>query len=58
MLGESLRFFGLGVRRRDGLVLEEVADEVAQEGLPVRGGAGELAEGFMAAHCFCRWVGE
>ena len=39
LLGEPLRLFGFGPGRLDGFVGEERGDKVAEEGLPVGGGA-------------------
>ncbi len=42
-LGQPLRFFGFGPGRLDGFVGDERGDEVAEEGLPVGGGAVQMA---------------
>ena len=62
MLGEGLGFFGFGPGGADGGVREEGGDEVAEEGLPVRGGAVEVPvfEGAAGHGCgagVCRLVG-
>lgn len=44
LLGQSLRLLGLGPCGCDGFMLEERGDEVAEEGLSVRGLAAQMAE--------------
>jgi hypothetical protein len=45
LLGEGLRFFGFGPRRRERLAREEGVDEVAEELPPLLGVAAEFAVG-------------
>ena len=54
--GEALRLFGFVPGRLDGFVRDERGDEVAEEGLPVRGGAVQVPvfQG-AAGHCDMRW---
>ena len=42
LLGQPLRLFGLVPGRLDGFVRDERGDEVAEEGLPVGGGAVQM----------------
>lgn len=58
LFGEALRFLGLVPGRLDGFVRDERGDEVAEEGLPVRGGAVQVPVFHGAAgHCGMRWGG-
>ena len=52
LFGEALRFLGLVPGRLDGFVRDERGDEVAEEGLPVRGGAVQVPVFHgTAGHC-------
>ena len=56
LFGEALRFLGFVPGRLDGFVRDERGDEVAEEGLPVRGGAVQVPVFHGAAgHCEMRW---